>query len=116
MTTQGARTTLLFVAGTIVVVGSIYLSYKQRHPSGAGGRSAAPSNSGPAVPPSAEPETSGWVRPRVGEFRKKVHGWTGDLADVPKRVRGGGEQVAATFKLGGAGRRIAEVDLTPDVP
>jgi hypothetical protein len=114
MTKQGAKLSLLAVATTTVIVLCIYLSYKQRHSPSATVGSEAPSTNGPAVSTKPEPVADGWVRPRIGEFRKKVHGLTGDLADVQKRVMGEGEQVVARFKLGQAGRHLPGVGLTPE--
>ncbi len=116
MTRQGAKTTFLFVGTATVVVLSIYISYRQRRLAKAAVRVAPPSTGDAALPTEAERVAGGRARPPIDEFRKRMHGFIGNLADVQKRVTGEGEQVVARFRLGKGGRRLPDIDLTSPSP
>jgi hypothetical protein len=116
MTKHGANTTVLAVATATVVVGSIYISYKQRRLSRTAARAAPPSGDDSPSSSEAERVAVGWVRPWIDDFRKTIHRLIGDLADVQKRVTGETEQVVARFKLGEDGRRLPDIDLTSQAP
>ena len=113
MTKQGAKTTLLFVGTATVIVLSIYVSSKQRRLSRAAARAAPPSTPESGV---SEGVAGGPVRPRVEELGARVHGFMGNLADLPKRVTGETERVVARLKLGKESLSLPDIDLTSPSP